>query len=114
MRNRTQNLGRALVGGAAALSLSLILAAPMAAQSPAPTAAPVPVVTALTVTTVFPSIEVDPGGEATFPLTVLSPQPERVDLTVSAAPEGFRTSIRGNGSYDQRRESTIVKRLVED
>ena len=29
MRHRTQKLGRALVGGAAALSLSLILAAPL-------------------------------------------------------------------------------------
>lgn len=98
MRHRTQQLGRALVGGAAALSLSLILAAPIAAQSPAPTAAATPAVTALTITTVFPSITVDPGGEATFPLTVLSPQPERVDLTVSTAPDGFRTAIRGNGS----------------
>ena len=98
MRHRTQKLGRALVGGAAALSLSLILAAPTAAQSPAPTAAAIPAVTALTITTVFPSIEVDPGGEATFPLTVLSPQPERVDLAVSTAPEGFLTTIRGNGS----------------
>lgn len=98
MRHRTQQLGRALVGGAAALSLSLILAAPIAAQSPAPTAAATPAVTALTITTVFPSITVDPGGEATFPLSVLSPQPERVDLAVTTAPDGFRTAIRGNGS----------------
>jgi uncharacterized membrane protein len=100
MRHRTQQLGRALVGGAAALSLSLILAAPLAAQSPtpAPVAVSTPAVAELTVSTLFPSIAVDPGGEATFPLTVLSPQPERVDLAVSQQPEGFRSTIRGNGS----------------
>jgi uncharacterized membrane protein len=100
MRHRTQKLGRALVGGAAALSLSLILAAPLAAQSPtpAPVAAATPAVTALTVSTLFPSIAVDPGGEATFPLTVQSPQPERVDLAVTQQPDGFRSTIRGNGS----------------
>ncbi len=99
MRHRTQALGRAFVGGAAALSLSLLLAAPMAAQSPAPTVEPtLPPVTTLTVTTVFPSITVDPGGEATFPLTVLAPQPERVDLTVGSQPDGFKSAIRGNGS----------------
>jgi len=95
MRHRTHRMGRALVGWAAALSLSLILAVPVAAQSPSPTA---PSVSTLTVVTTFPSIEVDPGGEATFPLTVLSPQPERVDLVVSSAPDGFRTTIRGGGS----------------
>lgn len=100
MRHRTQRLGRALVGGAAALSLSLILAAPLAAQSPAPTAvaAATPAVSALSISTLFPSIAVDPGGEATFPLTVLSPTPERVDLTVTQQPEGFKSTIRGNGS----------------
>lgn len=97
MRHRTQRLERTLVGGAVALTLSLALAAPLAAQSPAPVATPAPPDT-LTITTTFPSIEVDPGGEASFPLTVLGPQPERVDLAVSAAPEGFRTSIRGGGS----------------
>lgn len=78
----------------AVLALSLLTGAiPAVAQSPAP--APV---SALVVTTTYPSIEVDPGGQATFPLSVLSPAAERVDLAVTAAPEGFRTTIRGGGS----------------
>jgi len=78
----------------AVLALSLLTGAiPATAQSPAP--APV---SALVVTTTYPSIEVDPGGEATFPLSVLSPVAERVDLAISSAPEGFRTTIRGGGS----------------
>ncbi len=100
MRHRTQQLGRALAGGTATLALSLLMSGPLAAQSPtsAPTAVAQPIVTELTVTTLFPSIAVDPGGEATFPLTVLSPQPERVDLTVSQQPDGFKSTFRGNGS----------------
>jgi uncharacterized repeat protein (TIGR01451 family) len=99
MRHRTQGLGRALVGGAAALSLAVLGAVPVTAQTPTPTVSPTyPPVTALTVTTVFPSITVDPGGQATFPLTVLTPQPERVDLSIGSQPDGFKSDIRGNGS----------------
>jgi uncharacterized repeat protein (TIGR01451 family) len=98
MRHRTQWLQRSLAGGTAALALSLALAAPIAAQSSSPAPGTLPPPEDLTVTTTYPSIEVDPGGEATFPISVTSPSPERVDLAVTTAPEGFRTSLRGGGS----------------
>jgi uncharacterized membrane protein len=49
------------------------------------------------VSTTYPSIEVDPGGEASFPLSVTSPTSEVVTLTATA-PEGFTATIRGGGS----------------
>ena len=72
----------ALAGLAASLGSGATLA-----QSPAPTPGAGP--TQLTVTTTYPSVAVDPGGTATFPLQVTSPVAERVDLSVTGAPEGF-------------------------
>jgi uncharacterized membrane protein len=73
---------------------------PVGAQSPStsPEATAAPPPTGLTIVTTYPSIEVDPGGTATFPLRVTSPTSERVDLTVSGVPEGFTASVRGGGS----------------
>ena len=51
----------------------------------------------LTVSTTYPSITVDPGGTAKFPLSVTSPIVERVDLTVSGAPDGYTTTLKGGG-----------------
>lgn len=51
----------------------------------------------LVITTPFPSVEVDPGGDVTFPLTVTTTQPEVVALAVTQAPEAFETIIRGGG-----------------
>jgi uncharacterized membrane protein len=48
-------------------------------------------------TTAYPAVSVDPGGEATFPLRVATPEPDRVDLEVTSAPEGFETTLRGGG-----------------
>ncbi len=81
----------ALAGLAASLGSGATLA-----QSPAPTPGAAP--TQLTVTTTYPSVAVDPGGTASFPIQVTSPDVERVDLTVTGAPEGFDTSFRGGGS----------------
>ena len=47
--------------------------------------------------TTYPSITVDPGGTAKFPLQVTSPVVERVDLTVTGAPEGYTTTLKGGG-----------------
>ena len=80
----------ALAGLAASLGSGTTLA-----QSPAPTAGPGP--TQLTVTTTYPSVAVDPGGTASFPLQVTSPDIERVDLSVTGAPEGFETTFKGGG-----------------
>ncbi len=60
----------------------------------APTAA---AVTALTITTTYPSVQVDPGGQVDLPILVESPTAEKVDLSVTGAPDGFTTSFRGGG-----------------
>ena len=78
----------ALAGLAASLGSGATLA-----QSPAPTPGAAP--TQLTVTTTYPSISVDPGGTAKFPIQVTSPDVERVDLTVTGAPEGYEATFKG-------------------
>jgi uncharacterized repeat protein (TIGR01451 family) len=65
------------------------------AQTATPTPGAPPAV--LTLSTTYPSIVVDPGGTAKFPLQVTSPVVERVDLTVSGAPEGYTTTLKGGG-----------------
>lgn len=60
--------------------------------------APAAAVAGLVITTPFPSVEVDPGSDVTFPLTVTTTNPEVVTLAVTDAPEGFDTIIRGGGS----------------
>lgn len=95
MRLRTGGIRRslaviALAGVAASLGGSAALAQ---TATPTPGAPPA----RLTVTTTYPSIAVDPGGTAKFPLQVTSPTAERVDLTVSGAPEGFETTLKGGG-----------------
>ncbi len=65
------------------------------AQTATPTPGAPPAV--LTLSTTYPSITVDPGGTAKFPLQVTSPVVERVDLTVAGAPEGYTTTLKGGG-----------------
>jgi len=53
----------------------------------------------LTITTPYPSVTVDPGGTATFDLTITTTVAERVNLTVTSNPgEGWTTRLRGGGS----------------
>lgn len=53
----------------------------------------------LTISTPYPSVTVDPGGTATFDLTITTLVPERVDLSVTTNPgEGWTTRLRGGGS----------------
>jgi uncharacterized membrane protein len=66
------------------------------AQSPSPapqTELPPP--EELTVVATYPSVVVDPGGAASFTISVTAPEPERVDLTVDGLPEGWSSSFRG-------------------
>lgn len=51
----------------------------------------------LAVSTPFPSVQVEPGGDVTFPIDVSTAAPETVGLAVTAAPEGFQTTLRGGG-----------------
>ncbi len=95
MRLRSGGIRRSVAAVAlAGLAASLGSGATLA-QSPTPTPGAAPA--QLTVTTTYPSVAVDPGGTATFPLQVTSPVVERVDLSVTGAPEGFETSFRGGG-----------------
>ncbi|MBX3029412.1 MAG: hypothetical protein KF809_04590 [Chloroflexi bacterium] len=68
------------------------------ATAQTPTATPGAPPPQLSVTTTYPSIAVEPGGTATFPLQVTSPVVERVDLTVSGLPEGYGATLRGGGA----------------
>jgi uncharacterized repeat protein (TIGR01451 family) len=84
---------------ALALPLALAASAPAVAQSPSPGASPtpVPLPPVLTVTTTYPSLTVNPGDEAVFPMSVSAPTQQRVDLSVTSIPEGFGTQFRGAG-----------------
>lgn len=96
MRLRSGGIHRFLT----ALVLATVAAASLGATSVmAQTATPTPGAppALLTVGTTYPSITVDPGGTAKFPLQVTSPVVERVDLSVSGAPEGYATTIKGGG-----------------
>jgi len=84
MQTRSQR-GRAL---AAAMIAAMILSTP---------ASLVRAVEGLDVTTPYPAVRVDPGGEISFPLTITTTEPERVSLEVVDAPAGFETTIRGGG-----------------
>jgi uncharacterized membrane protein len=86
-----------------ALAAASIITISLGATAQVPTASPAPVEprvrpAELTMFTAFPSIVADPGEEAVFPLTVDSPEPERVDLALGDAPEGFEPTFRGGGS----------------
>ena len=96
MRLRSGGIRRPLV----ALVLAAVAASSLSATSvlaQTPTATPGAPPAALTISTTYPSIAVDPGGTARFPLQVTSPVVERVDLTVVGAPEGYATTIKGGG-----------------
>jgi uncharacterized membrane protein len=82
---------------AAAIALVAILAlAPIASaqteEEPSP-AAP----TALTVTTPFPSVAVEPGDQVSFQLSVGAPTLVDVALVAEGVPEGWTAAFRGGG-----------------
>jgi uncharacterized membrane protein len=53
----------------------------------------------LTISTPYPSVTVDPGGTATFDLSITTLVPDRVDLSVTTNPgAGWTTRLRGGGS----------------
>ena len=96
MRLRSGGIRRSL----AALALASVAASSLGATSVlAQTATPTPGAppAQLTVSTTYPSITVDPGGTAKFPLQVTSPVVERVDLTVTGTPDGYTTTLKGGG-----------------
>src|SRR3954451_12156608 len=52
----------------------------------------------LTMATAYPSVVADPGSTVKFPVVVSTDTPQRVDLTVSAQPQGWSTRLSGGGS----------------
>lgn len=74
------------------LSAAGVIALLALAVSPAAAA-----VQTLTITTPYPAVQVDPGGQVELPLTVLTPAPQKVDLSVTNVPAGFKTTFRGGG-----------------
>jgi len=57
--------------------------------------------TALTLSTPFPGVSVQPGATATFQVVVGAAEAVRADLSVSGAPEGWTATLRGGG-YEVR------------
>jgi uncharacterized repeat protein (TIGR01451 family) len=82
----------ALAGLAATLGTGVAFA-----QTPTPTPSVGAPPAKLTLTTTYPSISVDPDNTAKFPLQVLSPNVERVDLTVTGTPDGWESTLKGGG-----------------
>lgn len=77
----------------------------------------------LDVTTAYPAVTVDPGATATFPLTIETAVPERVDLSVTSVPDGWEATLRGGGSTieavytssgDEPPEATVQVEVPED
>ena len=51
----------------------------------------------LTVTTTYPTVQVDPGGSVKLPLNVQTTTPQVVDLSVAGVPDGWTASFHGGG-----------------
>jgi uncharacterized repeat protein (TIGR01451 family) len=95
MRLRSGGIRRSVAAIALAGLAATLGSGAAFAQTAAPTPGAPPA--QLTITTTYPSISVDPGGTAKFPIQVTSPNVERVDITVSGAPEGYETTLKGGG-----------------
>lgn len=78
-------LRAAIVAAGAVPMLGLLLAVPVQA------------VDTLTVSTPYPTVQVDPGGTVKLPLLVQTPTPQQVDLSVNGAPQGWTASFHGGG-----------------
>jgi len=77
---------RVVRAGLTALLIVLAVVPPVTAQGP------------LELTSPFPAVVADPGATATFNVTVTTDVPQRVDLAVTAQPDGWDTTLRGGGS----------------
>ncbi len=92
MSERASGLpSRRLTAGRAALVLGLlaVLAGPAAPLAGA--------AEGLTVTTPFPAVVAEPGGTASFKLTIDVAAARRVDLEATGLPEGWTARFRGGG-----------------
>ncbi len=83
-----------LVALAVVSTLALAPAALAQTDEETPTTLPA---TALTVSTPFPSVAVEPGDQVSFVLTVAAPSQVAVALAVEGVPEGWTAAFRGGG-----------------
>jgi uncharacterized membrane protein len=73
----------------------LLVSAPAAAQEEQEVTPPVPDEFAMT--TPYPRVAVEAGGEATFDLQVVAPDPTPVALQATSLPDGWTAAFRGGG-----------------
>ena len=83
-----------LVALAVVSTLALAPAALAQTEEETPTTLPA---TALTVSTPFPSVAVEPGDQVSFALTIGAPAQVEVALAVDGVPEGWTAAFRGGG-----------------
>lgn len=86
---RVPRVPRVLVPTISALVLVVAGVGPVTAQA------------GLAITTPFPSVSVQPGGNVSFDLTVSAREPSRVDLAVDGLPDGWTASLSGGGNEVQ-------------
>jgi uncharacterized repeat protein (TIGR01451 family) len=84
MRQFARGLLRPLVAAAGTLPLLALLVTPVQAAD-------------LTVTTTYPTVQVDPGGQVKLPLNVHTDTPQVVDLSVANVPDGWTATFHGGG-----------------
>jgi uncharacterized repeat protein (TIGR01451 family) len=84
MRHVRRRLLRPLFVAAGALPLLALVVTPVQAAE-------------LTITTTYPTVQVDPGGSVKLPLNVQTTTPQVVDLSVVGIPEGWTASFHGGG-----------------
>jgi uncharacterized membrane protein len=85
---------RQLLVALAVVSTLALAPAALAQTEETPTTLPV---TALTVSTPFPSVAVEPGDQVSFTLTVAAPAQVPVALAAEGVPEGWTAAFRGGG-----------------
>ena len=86
-RGRIRRHSRRAAAGSAALVTALLIVV----------AFPGPVAAAVTLTTPYVGIEVQPGSTATFDLVLAATEPTRVDIGIEGAPDGWTARLRGGG-----------------
>jgi uncharacterized membrane protein len=85
---------RQLLVALAVVSTLALAPAALAQTEETPTTIPA---TALTVSTPFPSVAVEPGDQVSFALTIGAPAQAEVALAVDGVPEGWTAAFRGGG-----------------
>jgi uncharacterized repeat protein (TIGR01451 family) len=84
MRQIHRGLLRPLFVAAGALPLLALIVTPVQAAD-------------LTITTTYPTVQVDPGGQVKLPLNVQTTTPQVVELSVVGVPDGWTATFHGGG-----------------